>query len=249
MCDASRPELGPRGRRRSGIILPEALMYLPSHFREDHVPTLHALIREHSLATLVTFGPDGLVANHIPMEAHPEPGPLGTLSGHVSRSNPVWRDHPEGVHALAVFTGPQIYITPSWYQTKQDTGRVVPTWNYAVVHAYGPLRIIEDREWLRRLVTRLTETHEAGRRDFWSVTDAPAEYVERQLGGIVGLEMPLARLEGKWKVSQNREPVDRAGVVSGLRAADDPASRAMADLVEKTLDSPPAADQGRAEPA
>ena len=211
-------------------------MYVPDQFRESDVPTLHALIRAHTLATLVTLGPGGIEANHIPMEIDPEPGPLGTLRGHVSKSNPVWREARGDVHALAVFVGAQSYVTPSWYRTKQETGKVVPTWNYAVVHASGPLRIVHDREWLRGLVTRLTNTHEGSAPDAWRVTDAPADYIDRMLGGIVGLEMPLARLEGKWKVSQNREAVDRAAVVSGLRATGDPGRRAMADLVEKTLE-------------
>ena len=211
-------------------------MYVPDQFRESDVPTLHALIRAHTLATVVTMGPGGIEANHIPMEIDPEPGPLGTLRGHVSKANPVWREARTDVHALAIFVGAQSYVTPSWYRTKQETGKVVPTWNYAVVHAYGPLRIIHDQAWLRALVTRLTETHEGGGPDAWRVTDAPADYIDRMLGGIVGLEMPLARLEGKWKVSQNRERGDRAAVVSGLRATGDATRRAMADLVEKTLE-------------
>ena len=211
-------------------------MYVPDQFRERDIPTLHALIRSHTLATLVTLESHGIEANHIPMEIDPEPGPLGTLRGHVSRANPLWREPPSPVHALAIFVGPQSYVTPSWYRTKQETGKVVPTWNYAVVHAYGPLRIVHDQDWLRALVTRLTDTHERGRADAWHVTDAPADYIDRMLGGIVGLELPVARLEGKWKVSQNRDAVDRAAVVSGLRATDDAGRRAMADLVEKTLE-------------
>jgi len=211
-------------------------MYVPAQFREDDVPTLHTLIREHSLATLVTLGAGGLVANHIPMEIDAAPLPYGTLRGHVARANPVWHSFTSDVHALAIFVGPETYITPSWYQTKRETGKVVPTWNYAVVHAYGPLGIVEDRTWLRDLVERLTRTHEAGREPMWAVTDAPADFIEKQLGGIVGIEIPVARLEGKWKVSQNREPADRVGVVSGLRATADEASHGMANLVENTLD-------------
>jgi len=211
-------------------------MYVPAQFRKDDVAMLHALIREHSLATLVTLGANGLVANHIPMEIDPDPLPWGTLRGHVARANPVWQSYAKDVQALAIFVGPQTYITPSWYRTKQETGKVVPTWNYAVVHAYGHLGIVEDRTWLRNLVERLTRTHEAGRQLSWSVTDAPDDFIEGQLKGIVGLEICIARLEGKWKVSQNREPTDRTGVVSGLRAAADGDSQAMADLVAKTLD-------------
>lgn len=212
-------------------------MYVPAQFREDDVPTLHALIKEHSLATLVTLAPDGLVANHIPMEIDPEPLPWGTLRGHVARANPVWQSYAKDVQALAIFMGSQTYITPSWYKTKQDTGKVVPTWNYAVVHAYGPIGIVDDRTWLRNLVERLTRAHEAGRQPSWAVTDAPDDFIEKQLKAIVGIEIPIVRLDGKWKVSQNREPADRAGVVSGLRAAPDGVSQSMADLVAKTLDA------------
>ena len=210
-------------------------MYVPAQFREEDVPTLHRLIREHSLATLVTWGPDGLEANHIPMEIDTAPLPYGTLRGHVARANPVWQSYAKDVHALAIFVGPQTYITPSWYKTKRETGKVVPTWNYAVVHAHGPLSIVEDRTWLYNLVARLTRAHEAGRQPEWAVTDAPADFIDKQLGGIVGIEIPLVRLEGKWKVSQNREPADRAGVIAGLHAAPDGASQSMANLVESTL--------------
>jgi transcriptional regulator len=211
-------------------------MYLPAHFKEEDVATLHALIRAHPFATLVTLGADGLDANHIPMEIDPGPGPLGTLRGHVARANPVWQSHRRDVHALAIFAGPDTYISPSWYRTKQESGRVVPTWNYVVVHAHGPLVAIDDREWLRSFVTRLTDRHEGDRPDRWHVTDAPADYIDRQLQAIVGIEIPLARLEGKWKMSQNRDAADRAGVVTGLRAAGDATSREVADHVEKTLE-------------
>jgi transcriptional regulator len=206
-------------------------MYNPSHFRETRVPVLHDLIRRHPLASLVTLGLEGLVANHIPMEIDADPEPFGTLRGHVARANPVWRDSAKDLDALVIFSGPQLYITPSWYPTKQESGKVVPTWNYAVVHAYGPLRPIDDAAWLRDFVTRLTNRHEAGRAMPWKVTDAPADFIERQLSGIVGIEIPVRRLEGKWKVSQNRAAPDRAGVVVGLREGDDPTSHALADLV------------------
>ena len=212
-------------------------MYLPAHFEEHDVPTLHALIRAHSLATLVTLDAAGeLTANHIPMLIDPEPAPWGTLRGHVARANPVWQEAARDRDSLAVFVGPQTYVTPSWYETKREHGRVVPTWNYAVVHAYGRLRAIDDREWLRAFVTRLTDTHEAGRSPVWHVTDAPAEHVDRLLGSIVGIEIPVARMAGKWKVSQNQNAANRAGVVDGLRAGSDDDGRAMADLVERVRD-------------
>jgi transcriptional regulator len=208
-------------------------VYNPPHFREDRLPILHAFIRDHGFATLITLGADGLVADHIPMEVHADDGPLGTLRGHVSRANPVWHRAAPEMEALAIFQGPQTYVSPAWYPTKQETGKVVPTWNYAVVHAHGPLRAIEDRAWLRALVERLTTRHEAERADPWHVTDAPEDFVESMLEGIVGLEIPIARLEGKWKVSQNRPAADRTGVVTGLRAAGGSVRAAMADLVDE----------------
>jgi len=212
-------------------------MYVPSHFEETRPEVLHDLIREHSLAALVTLGLEGLNANHIPLELDPGPAPFGTLRGHVARGNPVWRDFSRDVEALAVFQGPQAYISPAWYQTKRETGKVVPTYNYIVVHAYGPMRIIEDRAWLRGLVERLTNRHESGRPEPWKVTDAPAEFVEQMLGAIVGIEIPLTRLVGKWKVSQNRPSADRDGVVKGLREMTDRDAQAMSALVKKAAGS------------
>jgi transcriptional regulator len=208
-------------------------MYVPSHFAETRTEALHRFVHAHPLAVLVTHTADGLEANHLPLELDPAPAPLGTLRGHVARANPVWRTFSPGVEALAIFQGPDRYITPAWYATKRATGKVVPTWNYVVVHAYGPLRIIEDGAWLRALVERLTARHEAGRADAWKLSDAPAEYVDAMLRGIVGLELPITRLVGKWKVSQNRPEADRAGVVAGLHALGDPESAAMAALVQR----------------
>jgi transcriptional regulator len=215
-------------------------MYMPAHFREERLPVLRELIRAHPLATLVTLTADGLVANHIPMEIDDE-GPLGVLRGHVARANPVWQTSRPEVEALAVFQGAQGYVTPAWYRTKAESGKVVPTWNYVVVHASGPMRVIDDASWLRAFVGRLTDRHESPRAEPWRVTDAPDDFIERQLGGIVGIEIPLTRLEGKWKMSQNRPLEDRAAVVAGLRAAGDPASLALADLVAAAMpgDAPP----------
>jgi transcriptional regulator len=206
-------------------------MYNPPHFQEERTDILQQLIREHSLAAVITMGPEGLIANHVPLILDPEPGPLGTLRGHVSRMNPQWRDSLPHVSALAIFQGPSAYITPSWYPSKQETGKVVPTYNYAVVHAHGSFRTYEDPELLLRNVRALTELHEAPFAQRWSVDDAPADFIRGQLKGIVGIEIPIARLEGKWKVSQNRVPVDRQGVIDGLREAGDVRSLAMADLV------------------
>jgi transcriptional regulator len=212
-------------------------MYTPSHFEETRVDILHQLIREHALATFVTLGSQGLNANHIPFEIDPEPAPFGTLRGHVARSNPVWRDFSKDIEALLVFQGPQAYISPSWYPTKKETGKVVPTYNYIVVHAYGPLRPVEDRVWLRNLVERLTNRYEAARAEPWKITDAPADYIETMLGAIVGIEIPVTRLVGKWKASQNRPPVDRKGVISGLRETADADAATMANFVRQSANS------------
>jgi transcriptional regulator len=206
-------------------------MYMPSHFSESRIEVMHALIREHPLAALVTLGPEGLNANHIPMEVDAEPAPFGTLRGHVARANPVWKDSARDVEALVIFQGPSCYVTPSWYATKRDTGKVVPTYNYAVVHANGPLRFVEEAAWLRDLVSRLTGRFESRRSDPWKVTDAPADFVETQLRAIVGIEIPISRLLGKWKMSQNRTAADRAGVVRGLRESADADSTSIAQSV------------------
>ncbi|MCG8563023.1 MAG: FMN-binding negative transcriptional regulator [Hyphomicrobiales bacterium] len=206
-------------------------MYVPPHFREERVEVLHDLIRAHSLATLVTLGADGLTASHIPMLIDPEPAPYGTLKGHFARANPHWQDISSEVEALAVFSGPQAYVTPSWYPTKQETGRVVPTWNYAVVHAYGRIETYTDPDRLLALITSLTDHYERELAAPWAVSDAPDDFVQRQLRAIVGIEIPVARLEGKWKVSQNRNAADRAGVAKGLSASADAEDRSVAALV------------------
>lgn len=206
-------------------------MYQPAAFREARMDVMHGLIRAHPLAVLVTHAEGGLLeANHLPLLIDALPSPHGTLRGHVARANPLWRQKHDG-DALAVFQGPQVYVTPSWYPEKQATGKVVPTWNYAVVHARGPLIIHDDREWLRDLVSRLTDRQEAGMPQPWAITDAPADYIERMLGAIVGIEIPVAHIEGKWKVSQNRNDADRAGVAEGLAQRPDPQAQHMAGLV------------------
>ena len=207
-------------------------MYVPSHFAESRVDVLYDLIRTHPFGALVVLASDGLDANHIPFEIDPEPAPFGTLRGHVARANPVWRDFSTEVDALVLFQGAHAYISPGWYPTKKEHGKVVPTWNYAVVHAHGPLRVIDDREWLRQFVGKLTDRHESARSDPWKVTDAPADFIDTMVSAIVGIEIPIAKLTGKWKVSQNRPEKDRAGVVAGLAHASDLAS-SMAQLVRE----------------
>jgi transcriptional regulator len=191
-------------------------MYLPPQFREDDVPSLHAAIREIAFGTLVTVGADGLTASHVPMLVDPEPAPYGTLLGHVARANPQWQGARLDIEALAMFVGPNSYVTPSWYPTKRETGKVVPTWNYVAIHAYGPVQFFDDADRLLALVTRLTETHESPRAAPWAVSDAPPAFVSSMLRAIVGFAVPIARLEGKWKMSQNRNEADLAGVRAGL---------------------------------
>jgi transcriptional regulator len=201
-------------------------MYNPPLFREDRIEVLHDAIRRAGLVTLVTQTADGLIASHAPMLLDLEPAPYGTLIGHLARPNPQARGAiGEG---LAIFQGPDAYITPSWYATKRQNGKVVPTWNYVAIHAYGAVEFFNDPERLRDVVTRLTERQEAGRAQPWAVTDAPADFIDGMLKGIVGFAMPIARLEGKWKMSQNRPAEDRAGVISGLEAEQRPE---VADLI------------------
>ena len=208
-------------------------MYLPSHFEETRIDVLQELVRQYPLGSLVTLGAKGLNANHIPFELDAAPAPYGTLRGHVARANPVWRDYDPAFEALVIFHGPQVYISPSWYETKKETGEVVPTYNYAVVHAYGRLRIVEDRAWLRGLVARLTERFEGGRAAPWQVSDAPQDFIDKQLGAIVGIEIEVSKMLGKWKASQNRPATDRAGVAEALGAAADADSLAMAQMIKE----------------
>jgi transcriptional regulator len=203
-------------------------MYVPHHFQESRPEVLGAFMRAHPFATLVTLGEGGLIGTHLPMLWDPGPAPFGTLTGHIARPNPQAKGARKGVEALAIFSGAQAYISPNWYPSKREHGKVVPTWNYVAVHAYGPLTIIDDAEWLRRLVTRLTDVHEGHSAVPWKVSDAPASFIDQMLKGIVGIELRLTRLEGKWKLSQNRPEPDRAGTVAGLEARGDADSRAMA---------------------
>ena len=172
-------------------------MYVPGIYKEEDVQVLHDAIRNSGLAILVTVGADGIEASHVPMLLDPEPAPFGTLHGHVARSNPQWQRAASDSHALAIFLGPDAYISPAWYATKQETGKVVPTWNYVAIHASGPLRFFDDSDRLLAHVTKLTERQEEHRTAPWAVTDAPEDYIRSQLTKIIGFEMPIARLEGK----------------------------------------------------
>jgi transcriptional regulator len=223
-------------------------VYIPPHFNEERVDVLHQLIREHGLATLVTYGPSGLIASHVPLvldtsdagasgasrASGASTAAYGQLRGHLSRANQQWRDYSPDVPALAIFAGPQHYITPSWYPAKAEHGKVVPTWNYIVVHAYGRLEIYEDRESLLANVEALTTHHEANRPAPWKVSDAPASYVDAQLKGIVGISLRIDRLEGKWKISQNRSAADQASVAAALRESGTDVTIAMADAMDES---------------
>ena len=210
-------------------------MYVPEHFAEINPAALHALIRAHPLGTWVTAGDDGLVANHVPFLLDPARGEHGTLIAHVARANPIWRTFSATLPSLVVFQGAASYVSPSFYPSKRAHGKVVPTWNYAVVHAYGTPRAIEDRDWLRKHLGVLVSVHESREAVPWQISDAPADFIDGLLRLIVGIEIPLTRLVGKWKVSQNRPEADKAGVVAGLAARDDAPSNAMAELVRRHL--------------
>lgn len=206
--------------------------YLPSHFEERDLPTLQALVDAHPLATWATTQDGELVVHHVPFRLDRSRGPFGTLVGHVARANPVWRS-PQP--SLLVFGGPQAYVSPGWYPSKQMHGKVVPTWNYAVVHARGTPLVREDAASVLRIVSELTDTHEARQTHPWQVGDAPPEFIEQLLRAIVGIEIPIDQLVGKWKVSQNRSADDRAGVAAGLGAQAE--GEAMAALVASRRDA------------
>lgn len=207
-------------------------MYTPSAFRDDDLGSLHGAIRAAGLATLVTSTADGLVGTPLPLMLTQGEGPLGTLHGHVARANPQAGLHPTG-DALVIFAGPDAYVSPGWYASKAEHGRVVPTWNYAAVHAYGCVEFYEDPDRLRDVVTRLTDLHEAGRPEPWAVTDAPDRFMDAQLRAITGVRIEITRLEGKRKFSQNRSAADREGVVRGLASAADPMVRKVARLIPR----------------
>ena len=193
-------------------------MYLPAHFAESRPQVLRDFIAAHPLGLLVTQNrAGGIDANSVPffLDAGDEASP-GVLRAHVARANPLWKEARDDVDALVVFQGPHGYVSPAWYPSKAEHGKVVPTWNYLMVQGRGRLRAVDDKAWLRAFVTRLTDHHEGGRAAPWAVTDAPADFIEATLGAIVGIEIPLSSLVGKWKVSQNRSAADRAGVVAGL---------------------------------
>lgn len=201
-------------------------MYIPKHFDEPRIDVMQALIRDYPLATLVTLSASGLNANHIPLHLA-DGSPYGSLRGHVARSNPILADFDKQTEVLAIFQSENAYVSPSWYATKQETGKVVPTWNYAAVHAYGTLKVIDDPAWIRRQLEALTAEHEANFPAPWAVSDAPLDFTERLIAQIVGIEIHLSRLQGKWKVSQNQPPENRNGVIKGLNESGKPEMAAL----------------------
>jgi len=206
-------------------------MYLPKDFKRDDAAALRAELARPRLATLVTLGSEGLEASHVPMLHDEGPAPFGRLLGHVARGNPQWRRTAAGSQALAIFLGADAYVSPGWYETKRQTGKAVPTWNYAAIHAYGEVRFFDEPERLLPLVTRLTERSEAERPEPWAVADAPADYIAGMLKAIVGFEFTVTRLEGKWKMSQNRTAEDQVGVIAGLDREGGPAEAAVAEIM------------------
>ena len=200
------------------------MLYNPPAFRVDDIDVLYEHIDRCGLAVVVTVGPTGPIISHVPLMLERAPkgsiGAYGRLVGHFAKSNPQWRDSDAAMQAVAVFSGPDAYVSPSWYPSKHEHGRAVPTWNYAVVHARGMLEVFHDAERLRDVVGRLTQRHEAGRPRPWAITDAPPRFIDSQLAAIVGFEIEITTLEGKYKLSQNRDAADRDGVIAGLSDAD-----------------------------
>ena len=208
-------------------------MYVPRAFAVDDIKILHQQMQASPLPVLVTHASQGLLASHVPMLLNPDEGPCGTLYGHLARANPHWQDLAQGTEALVIFAGEQAYISPSFYPSKAEHGKAVPTWNYLAVHAYGMAEVFDDAERLLALVSRLSDRHEANRPAPWAVSDAPADYVDSMLKAIVGFRLPITRLQGKRKLSQNRDARDQAGVRQGLLANPNPQDHALAHLMVK----------------
>ena len=208
-------------------------MYQPSRFKSTDLAAMHQLMRAHPLATIVTLTVNGINANHIPLHLSPDAGEFGTLRGHVARANPIWQDFNADVDTLVIFQGPDCYISPSFYPAKQEDGKVVPTWNYAVVHAYGKLQVFDDAAWVRANLEALTTQHEATTPHPWAVADAPAEYIDNLVTAIVGIELVIGKISGKFKMSQNQNARTQASVVTGLQQRGDAAALAVAAIVQQ----------------
>jgi transcriptional regulator len=210
-------------------------VYIPRHFEQPEVGAMHDVIRAHPLATLVTQSAHGLTANHIPLHLEASVAPWGVLQGHVARVNPILQDFAAQRETLAVFHGPQSYISPSLYATKEETGKVVPTWNYVVVHAYGKVRVMDDAQWIRAQIEALTNQQEESYPTPWAVADAPGDYTEKLIANIVGFEMAITGLSGKWKLSQNQPAKNRTSVVERLNANGQQAASTMAMFVQAAM--------------
>ena len=207
-------------------------MYVPNHFKEDDTGKLQQYIRDYGFGLLIVADDCGIEANHVPFHlSSEEDGTLGQLQCHLARSNPVWQRLQDGAQVLVVFQGPNAYVSPSWYETKAETGRVVPTWNYLAVHVEGSARVIQDSAWLKHHLYRLTDQHESGMSNPWSVADAPTEFTERLVKAIVGVEIKIETLTGKLKASQNQPEKNRAGVKAGLETGEGANNRAMAKFI------------------
>jgi transcriptional regulator len=211
----------------------EAQVYEPPLHRNENLPELHALIKQRVFGLLISNGAEGLVANSVPFVLDAAASKLGTLKVHLARANPQWRDLQASPDTLIVFQGHDHYITPSWYETKRETGKVVPTWNYTMVQARGRAKVM-DEAWLGQQIEELTRALEQRREQPWAVGDAPPDFIAMQRRAIVGVEIEILDIRGKWKTSQNRNAADRAGVVAGLEATDDEDSHAMAEIVRET---------------
>lgn len=207
-------------------------MYIPKPFEESRPEVLHAFIKKHPLATLIIGDAEGLSADHIPLLLRPEAGPSGKLVGHVARANPLWQKAGDGIPCLLVFHGIDGYISPNGYASKQETGKVVPTWNYEVVHVHGKVRAIDDPAALLEVLQALTQAHEADQPAPWRIADAPPDYIERLLQAIVGIEVEIERMVGKSKLSQNQPASNQKSLINALRGRDDQASREMAQAIE-----------------
>ncbi|PPV40922.1 FMN-binding negative transcriptional regulator [Ectopseudomonas oleovorans] len=203
-------------------------MYCPAAFRQDDLPSLHAQIQSSGLAIVTSTGAQGLQASHLPLLLEPGEGEFGTLYGHFARANPHWRDLADGAEALVVFSGSEAYVHPGWYPAKAEHGKVVPTWNYIAVHAWGQAEVFDEPERLLQLVSRLSDRHEQGRAQPWAVSDAPRDYIDAMLRAIVGFALPIRRVEGKWKLSQNRSANDQTGVRVGLATSNNPRDHELA---------------------
>lgn len=210
-------------------------MYCPQHFNEADTLVMQSLIRDYPLATLVSLSGQGFEANHIPLNWVDDGSPYGVLQGHVARANPLWHEHAQDMAVLAIFHGPNAYISPSWYASKAEHGRVVPTWNYATVHAYGKFHANDDADWLRKQLDAMTQANEKGFPEPWALADAPIEFTEKLIAQIVGIEIEVTRLQGKWKVSQNQPSQNQNSVIDGLNACSRAQSAGMAALVDAKI--------------